>query len=333
MNKNPGALISPYYSDEEDQNVQAAITTGLSASGLPSQIIQVAQTSPSAEGEAVVGVVIIDASGTMEPNRDAVIQAMNLFREAIMKSHERRKMSLMVIFFDSEVRVWKPFLIKNDDRSFLTAVEGDPYCIPEFTRDIYDPTSMTCLYEAVLEGLASIDLLSKAIEEEQGADCRRVAIVVSDGFDNVSARGCLAQVCALVKARRLREDCVFIYYGLISSELREAIAEYLGIRVSTLTETERDELDQRIFSTVACGGDDKMQSAIKSVDSRTDLSNEGMGFLNNMVAVFPSDPDDIRKMLGVRMSSTFIKGSAGKINANQPIQTQVDPDPKTQTFV
>jgi hypothetical protein len=327
MDKNK-QIISPFYSDDDEEAGQIIIA-GLSSSNLPSAIIATAADASTQEGEAVAGVIIIDASSTMHPNREAVVDGMNIFREAIIKSHERRKMHLMIIFFDSEAKIWKPY---GEDQPFMTAVEGDPLCIPKFTLDIYNMDqfhAMTALYGADLIGMASADLLAKAMEEEQGADVRQVITTIGDGFDNSSQKGNLAQVRKLNNIKALREDYLTMFYGLISPALRLGVASSIpGTDLSSMTDPEIEEFDERIFKAIACkGGDTEMEKAITNIEDRGELG--GMGIPENMVAVFPSDAEEIRKMIGIKMSTTFIRGTRGQINANVPIKQQGDPDPNT----
>jgi len=325
-------IISPFYSDDDEEAGQI-IMAGLSSSNLPSAIIATATNASTQEGEAVAGVIIIDASSTMRPNRAAVVEGMNIFRQAIIKSHERRKMHLMVIFFDSEAKIWKPY---GEDQPFMTAVEGDPLCIPEFTLDIYNMdqyNAMTALYDADLIGMASADLLAKAMEDEQGADVRQVITTIGDGFDNSSKKGSLAQVRKLNELKALREDHLTMFYGLISPALRQGVANGIsGINLASMDQSEIEGFDERIFRAIACqGGDSEMEKAITYVENRGELG--GMGIHENMVAVFPSDPEEIRTMIGIKMSTTFIKATKSQININTPIKQQAKPDPSSGSFI
>lgn len=325
--QNIHAVVAPLYDDEDDPNVVQAITSGLASSNLPNKIMHLASTAPTQENEAIVGVVVIDASSTMYPNREAVVEAMNIFRAQLMKSKERRKMSVMIIFFDSEVRVWKPWLTQGDDTSFMTVVEGDPHCMPEFTSDVYnmDPRyAMTALYDATLEGMASADLMASAIaddEEGQGADVRQICILVGDGFDNSSRRGSLTHCRNLITARALRENAAVIFFGIISDELRGQVATKLGINLSGRSPEEIEEFNDRIFQTIAFGADSEIETAIRAIEGRGELG--GMGIPKTMVMTFPSDPEEIQGQLGIKMSSTFIKGTAGQIKATQPLKQQI----------
>ena len=321
--------IAPFYDEEDEVQI---ITAGLAGSTLPSRVTSLAKTAHSQEGEAVIGVIVIDASSTMYPNRQAVVDGLREFREAVMKSHERRKMHLMVIIFDGKTHVWKPH---GADVDFMTVVEGDDHLLPEFTLEMYnmDPHSaMTAVYSASLEGISSIDLFSSVVEEDRGWDTRQILVVVGDGFDNSSDKGHLAKLRKLVTTRRLRENWTGIFFGIVSNELREAVAANLAGAGELRSPEQKKEFDTRLFRAIACGDDADMEKAIRFVEKRGELG--GMGFHENMVMAFPDDPDEIRKLLGVRMSSTFIRASQGKIVATQPIGEQItDEEEETGGFV
>lgn len=311
-------VIAPFYNDDEVEDL-SMVNSAIAASNLPQSVITYAQQAEAQEGEAVVGVLVVDASGSMEEVRQATVDGLQLFREALMKSHERRKMHIRVILFNNKSAPWEPH---GPGSPFLTLLDGDDAFMPEITLSFFRPNGLTALYAAVQEGVAAVDLLARALKEE-GYDVRRVVAVVSDGFDNRSPAAVLAQLRAFVQRCVLQEGWAFLFFGLISETLLRLVADEMGMTVPT-DPAEREAFSERIFRCIACKSDAEIEKAILRIDRESVLG--GMGFPDSMVMAFPQDPENVRDAIGVKLSSTFVKASSGGITTGASLKSQV-PDP------
>ena len=205
--------LAPGGFDEDVVDDQQQLIASVAGNNLPSSVVAYAQQAEGSEGEAVAGVIVIDGSGSMQKVRKAVIEGFNTLRKVLRTSHERRKMHLRVIIFNSKVNAWEPY---GSASPFLTPLEGDPSELPEFTDVVYVPYGATALYKAALEGLAAVEILAKEFEDA-GYDVRRVIAVISDGFDNMSSKEDLAQLRKAVQRRTFLEKYTFLFYGIIDT--------------------------------------------------------------------------------------------------------------------
>lgn len=306
-------VVAPFYDDDTVDDQQMVLGT-IAGAHLPQAIVSYAQQAETQEGEATALVVVVDMSGSLSGKAQAVRKGLNAFREVLMKSHERRKMHIRVILFNNKWKAWEPH---GPDVPFMTALKGDPHCLPEITEQVYYPSGTTMIYEPVRQGTAACELLAAALEKD-GNDVRRVVVVVSDGFDNESAPGHREQLKTYVATKALSEKWSFQFYGFMDENLRDMMASNMGLVLHN--DAEREALDLRIFQCVACENDPEVEQAMKRLDPQTVVG--GMGFLKTMVQAFPSDPDTLMSVLGFRMSSSVLRASAGKIKAAVPLAAQ-----------
>jgi hypothetical protein len=319
MATNTQAIVAPFYSGD-DEEIQA-VTAGVAASALPTVLAHSASTAQSAEGEAIIGGIAIDASGSMLDVSQAVVEGFNFFRAEVMKSTERRKTQLMVLFFNSRVTEWNPY---GGADPFMTLLQKHARVLPELSLSAYSAYGSTALYRAYLQLVATCDLMAKSIEDTQGVDTRQVIIGMTDGFDNVSRPDELAQLRSLITRRRVQENWTGMLFGIADPTLVEQVAAHMGVSLHGMSPEDRKKFEQSLFQAVGCGtADKKLAKAIASMGT----DNIGMGLPSTMVDVFPSDGEEIRRLLGVKMSSTFIRASQGKISASIPIGQQMGPDP------
>ncbi len=330
---NAHSVVVPFY-DGDEADLAQAITAGVAASALPTVVAQSAATAQSSEGEAIVGAIVIDRSGSLEKKKLAVVEGVRLFRTAVMKSTERRKMQLAVLFFNHGVAEWNPF---GTPDPFMSMVEGHARCMPELAEAAYKPSGSTALYKAYLQAVASCDLMAKSVEESLGVDVRQVIIGVGDGFDNNSTKDDLMHLRSIIKRRRLQENWTGMFFGICDPEMLEAVATLVGRSWHGMAADEQKAFELEVFRAVGCGTEDKrLAKAINAIAHGNTHANMGqfgnddvgMGLSENLVETFPSDGDEIRDMIGVKMSSTFIRASQGKITANVPLAQQMaTPDP------
>jgi Ca-activated chloride channel family protein len=107
--------------------------------------------------------LLIDSSGSMQPNRDRVITAASVFAEASNPDDE-----LFALTFNETVRSAFP-----DTAPFT----GDPVQLRDAVTRVFRTYGRTALFDAIGAG---VDYLGRGHHE------RKVLVVVSDGGDNAS---------------------------------------------------------------------------------------------------------------------------------------------------
>jgi VWFA-related protein len=156
-------LLSVQVKDRKNQYV-----TGLSKEAFT--VFDNGQTQPirffmSEDAPVTIG-LLIDNSGSMQPNRSLVVAAATAFAETSNPQDD-----IFALVFDDDVR------------SALTTESpftNDPAVLREALQRAVTTRGRTALYDGIARGLEYVD---------QGSHDRKVLVIVSDGADNASATG------------------------------------------------------------------------------------------------------------------------------------------------
>jgi VWFA-related protein len=108
--------------------------------------------------------LLLDNSGSMQPNRELVVAAATAFAESSNPEDD-----IFALAFNEEVRAALP------TESPFT---NDPGVLSESLQRAVTARGRTALYDAIARGLEQV---------EQGSHDRKVLVIVSDGTDNASA--------------------------------------------------------------------------------------------------------------------------------------------------
>lgn len=118
-------------------------------------------------------VTIIDQSSSMSPVRDDVIDAFNQMTRALNDSKARDSILMSCWTFSD-----RPQLVFN-----YTPISE----VKDLTRQTYDPSGATALYDAVLDGFTGVVAYGQDLRNN-GIRTRCLVVVISDGADNVSGK-------------------------------------------------------------------------------------------------------------------------------------------------
>jgi Ca-activated chloride channel homolog len=119
----------------------------------------------SEDAPATIG-VLIDNSGSMQPNRELVVAAATAFAETSNPQDD-----LFALAFNEQVR---PAL------TIASPFTNDPGVLRQALERAVNTKGMTALYDAIVRGVEYVD---------QGSHDRKVLVIVSDGSDNASTAG------------------------------------------------------------------------------------------------------------------------------------------------
>jgi hypothetical protein len=123
--------------------------------------------------DATLVSVVLDMSGSMEPHRDAVIEAYNQMLRALGAAKGASQILASAWAF-------------SDAPALLSSYES-ALAKPKLTRTVYAPNGSTALYDTVLAAMTGLVAYGERLWDE-GVPTRRVLFVLSDGEDNASKR-------------------------------------------------------------------------------------------------------------------------------------------------
>lgn len=155
---------------------------------------------------------VLDESGSMQSQQDAVIEGLNAFFEQLKKD-KTDDCTVSLVKFDTTSRKW---LFKNE------SLER----IPTLTAKDYKPLAGTPLYDAIMEAAAEFKVSSI------GTD-RRLFCIYTDGEENSSQKYKLEDVQRLVKD--MKETWTFTFLGANIDAY--AAGTSLGINASNIGQT------------------------------------------------------------------------------------------------
>lgn len=330
---NVKSIIAPFYDDDDNQaGTTAIITAAVAASSVPSFIMSNASTSQAAGGQAVIGGILVDRSGSREALSGAITQGLNAFRNKLMKTSQRRVMNLRIAGFNHGYLPWEPLSTPTKPVSFMTLLDGTQKCMPEVKT--LRMGGSTALYESSLTMLGEIDLYGRKVQDEEGHDVRRVMVIDSDGFDTDGDISTLLNLQKTIKGYMVGETWTVMFFGQMDDLYLERIARFLSKNFGSMSDADKLELAQQVYTVVASGTKHHpdvaraIESVTRELQGRsTVLHTDGMGIPASMVMVYTSASDDVIDALGLKMSSSFIKASAGKINVNISLAQQAATPP------
>jgi uncharacterized protein with von Willebrand factor type A (vWA) domain len=138
--------------------------------------------------------ILLDKSGSMDPNRRATVDAINEYIGKLKKDGNKYNFSLT--FFDTELE--KPY------------ENVDIQSVGKLTEDLYRPDGMTALLDAVHQTVSDTEELLKSGTKYAGD--KVLFVIMTDGMENASHEYNRTQVANLIK--RLQEkEWTFIFLG------------------------------------------------------------------------------------------------------------------------
>jgi len=258
--------------------------------------------------EVIIGDFVIDATGSMWDVRKAVVEGYSKMHNFLNATSERRKFQIARTQFNTQI--W-------EDHSFLPVInELDPsQAFPVMKANDYQPGGMTKLYEAVQWAIASCEYYLKAIQQSKAATVTRIVLpIVSDGFDNQSAKGIQEEIVNFVKGRSMSELWSFQFYGIADPDIVAYVVSELGMSYHQMQAPEQLLLADRMFKAMACGNDPEMEAIIANHANFTPGIG-GLGFKPEWVMTQEATPEAVAEAFGTKISSSFVAASKGLFTA------------------
>ena len=138
--------------------------------------------------------IVLDKSGSMEPLREAVIDAYNRFLGELGTEGEELRVSLT-----------------SFDTSFHHLYVAEPLAsVPPLRYDDYQPGGMTALFDAIAHTTLETDRQLRAVAHDQA---KVLVAVITDGAENSSTDYDAVQLAALVADYESRGNWTFVYLG------------------------------------------------------------------------------------------------------------------------
>lgn len=167
----------------------------------------------------IQSVVVLDVSPSIENYEDVMNQAMTeVFMEELKNSHRKDDILLQCVTFCEKVEFKSGFqpLTELDDSYLHVKNQG----------------MGTALYSAVLQAFKSVKQYREDLEA-QGVDVRTNIFIITDGEDNSSSSGELAELNKLVKELRTNESWINSFtlsmYGVGNSSSFTASCKAMGL--------------------------------------------------------------------------------------------------------
>ena len=193
--------------------------------------------------EATLAVVMLDASGSMHPHRDAVIRGYNeqLLRP-LLATKNKDSIFLSTWVFSSHGRGQK-------DCRLVHGFQPIPQC-PQLDATIYDPDGATPMWDAVHYGLTGLVSYGQQLRDA-GARTKCIAVVLTDGQNNDS-RIPVSQLRDF-SADLLAKEIYVLAYGFFGDESEgDGYAEEIGFPTRhRITASLSDTEIRRIFREVS----------------------------------------------------------------------------------
>lgn len=240
------------------QSVSASLTNAVSAGIISSGTAKALNTElddiaiAGCEGIAIDAIdseevtlvaVIIDASGSMADQRQAVIDAYNtMFLEPMKKAKNAESILVSLWIFSDQ---GDPKKIVRLVHSYLPVSQ-----CPDLTNSDYDPDGMTPLNQAVFNGLTGLLSYGQTLRDN-GTRTKSIAVVISDGLENAS-HVAVSKVRALSDDLLKRQEFVLAYIYLGDEVEGDKMAAEIGFpRRHRLTSGKSPSDIRRLFGTTS----------------------------------------------------------------------------------
>jgi hypothetical protein len=220
--------------------------------------------------EEISILTIFDESGSMSSLGNEPSESLNSFYEDQKKLEKSFKSTLL--FFNDKIK----FIHKN--------IDGNE--VPLITKEIYKPSGMTALLDAIGEG----------IEYQKSKTLNNVIVVIlTDGHENSSNKHTTSSIRKLVTTMEKEHNWKFIYLGAIGDAF--TVGNRLGIRTShdydATNEGLRDCMTQLSQAVSHCISRDvptkNLEVNISNSKSNNPESLNLSSFQTTTISVEPSD--------------------------------------------
>ena len=146
---------------------------------------------------AVIVLELLDMSGSMSSNQQAVIDALARRRAALQPSEDAPALRMSMWTFNGQIGVLHDFQPLEN--------------VPVVDAQMYHPDGMTALYDTVREGFKAVKAFRDELRQK-GVSTKTVIIVYTDGEDTASRNATAADV-AKEAADLLREEATLVLFG------------------------------------------------------------------------------------------------------------------------
>jgi Ca-activated chloride channel homolog len=224
--------------------------------------------------------LLIDNSGSMQPNRSLVVAAASAFAETSNPQDD-----IFALAFNEDVRA---------ALSTESPFTNDPAILRDALQRVVTTRGRTALYDAIVRGLEYV---------EQGSHDRKVLVIVSDGADNASTAG-FAQVLHQVQA----SNVVIYAVGLVDPAEQNQNPKQLRLLAdATGGEVFRPDNVKEVTSVLQGIARDVRHAYVVAYEP-SDMAREA-GLRRIRVAV--RTPDD--RKLTVRTRASYLAGASHPI--------------------
>lgn len=156
--------------------------------------------------EYTISTMIVDTTGSVDSFANELLAATKMIVETCRRSPRVDNLLLRLTTFNehvTEVHGFKP----------LADIDPDQY-------EPYEPTGMTALYDATLDGVAATIHYANMLVQ-QGFSCNAIVWVVTDGIDNSSRNARPADIAKAVREARQGEALESILVVLVAINLQD----------------------------------------------------------------------------------------------------------------
>ena len=155
--------------------------------------------APNAGNNGTLVSVILDESGSMQPNREPTISGFNEFKTSQRSVSGECKLTL--------TKFSTPL---GQERISLMFDSLPIEVVPDLSADNYQPAGNTPLYDAIGRTIDAIDNHLKDLPESDRPSV--LCVIMTDGEENSSKKFKLAQIKEMIKERE-QKDWMFAYLG------------------------------------------------------------------------------------------------------------------------
>lgn len=156
---------------------------------------------------------LVDRSGSMEPYRQAVIDAINMKRKAWLKSKAANSIIHATWFFGSKPELWFSYQRLQS--------------VPDLTPAQYDPNGGTALNDTIIDSLVGLVTYVETLQKT-GTDVTVLVWIYTDGDDTTSKRTASA-VKTVIDDLKLKEIYTFVLVAF-GHGFAQNVAAPLGIQ-------------------------------------------------------------------------------------------------------
>jgi Mg-chelatase subunit ChlD len=162
------------------------------------------------DGQTTHLILLLDASGSMAPNREAVVVGVNEFLTTFRKQGK-----------DQDIRTWIADFDKHPgaDRTRFKLKGKKVSKVEDIGIDDYVPRGGTPLNDAILDTF-------EAVDKKLGKDERAFMVIVTDGYENASEASTETVKKEIVK-REKGDQWTFLYLG--ANQHAETTAAQIGL--------------------------------------------------------------------------------------------------------